>query len=261
MIHSGLVSITFRQLSLREIVDLAVRAGLAGVEWGGDIHVPHGDLRRAREVRRMTQDAGLHVAAYGSYYRVEHDDPAPFERVLATAVELGAPAVRVWAGTRGSVEADAAYRAETVALSRRIADVAARAGVAVAYEFHAGTLTDTNASARNLLETVAHDNVKSYWQPPRGSEVAYNLDGLDAVLPWLLHVHVFSWGATGERLPLAAGEEGWMQYLRKIASSGRDHFAMLEFVQDDAPESFVRDAATLKRWLALVDSSEESLVD
>lgn len=253
MIHSGLVSITFRQLSPREIVDLVVRAGLAGIEWGGDIHVPHGDLRRAREMRRMTQDAGLQVAAYGSYYRVERDDPAPFEPVLATAVELGAPVVRVWAGTRGSAEADAAYRAGVVALSRRIADVAVSAGVTVAYEFHAGTLTDTNDSARNLLEAVAHDNVKSYWQPPRGSEVAYNLDGLDAVFPWLLHAHVFSWGAAGERLPLVDGEAGWMQYLRKIASSGRDHFAMLEFVQDDAPESFLRDAATLKQWLALVN--------
>jgi sugar phosphate isomerase/epimerase len=253
MIYSGLVSITFRQLSPREIVDLVVRAGLTGIEWGGDIHVPHGDLQRAREVRRMTQDAGLAVAAYGSYYRVERDDPAPFDSVLATAVELGAPAVRVWAGTRGSADADAAYRAEVVDLSLRIADMAAGECVAVAYEFHAGTLTDTNASARNLLETVAHDNIKSYWQPPRGSEVACNLDGLDAILPWLLHVHVFSWGATGERLPLAAGEEGWMQYLRKIASSGRDHFSMLEFVQDDAPESFLRDAIMLKQWLALVN--------
>ncbi|MFL7793458.1 MAG: sugar phosphate isomerase/epimerase family protein [Anaerolineae bacterium] len=253
MIHSGLVSITFRQLSPREIVDLVVKAGLEGIEWGGDIHVPHGDLLRAREVRRMTQEAGLAVAAYGSYYRVERDDPVPFDSVLATAVELGTPAVRVWAGTRGSAEADAAYRAEVIDLSRRIADMAAGAGVTVAYEFHDGTLTDTNTSARDLLEAVAHENVKSYWQPPRGSAVAYNLDGLDAVLPWLLHAHVFSWGATGERLPLADGEMGWMQYLRKIASSGRDHFAMLEFVQDDAPESFLRDAITLKQWLALVN--------
>ena len=253
MIHSGLVSITFRQLSPREIIDLVVQAGLEGIEWGGDIHIPHGDLRRAREVRQMMQEAGLVVAAYGSYYRVERDDPVPFDSVLATAVELGAPAVRVWAGTRGSVEADAAYCAEVVELSRRIADMAAGAGVTVAYEFHDGTLTDTNTSARDLLEAVAHENVKSYWQPPRGSAVAYNLDGLDAVLPWLLHAHVFSWGATGERLPLADGEMGWMQYLRKIASSGRDHFAMLEFVQDDAPESFLRDAITLKQWLALVN--------
>jgi hypothetical protein len=48
-----------------------------------------------------------------------------------------------------------------------------------------------------------------------------------------------------------------MQYLRKVASSGRDHFAMLEFVQDDAPESFLRDAVVLKKWLARVNSSEE----
>ena len=51
----GLVSITFRALAPREIVDLAARARLAGIEWGGDIHVPHGDLQRAGEAGRMTR--------------------------------------------------------------------------------------------------------------------------------------------------------------------------------------------------------------
>ena len=89
MIHPGLVSVTFRQLAPRTIVDLVAEAGLWGIEWGGDVHAPVGDLHIAREVRAMTLDAGLAVAAYGSYFRFRPDDS--FERVLETAIALGAP--------------------------------------------------------------------------------------------------------------------------------------------------------------------------
>ena len=40
MIRGGLVSITFRKLSPRAIIDLVTRANLIGIEWGGDVHVP-----------------------------------------------------------------------------------------------------------------------------------------------------------------------------------------------------------------------------
>jgi 3-dehydroshikimate dehydratase len=253
MIHSGLVSITFRQRAPAEVIKLVAQAGLEGIEWGGDIHVPHGDLAQARAVRQMTADAGLKVAAYGSYYRVGHREPLSFEAVLETAVELGAPSIRVWAGKQGSDTADDAYRRTVVEESRRIADLAQVAGLPVAYEFHKNTLTDSNAAARDLLEAVAHENIKSYWQPPRGSTVDYNLAGLDEVGPWLLNVHVFNWHiSTGERLALAGGRNAWLRYLRKIASANHDPFAMIEFVVDDAPESFSQDAATLLEWLSLI---------
>ena len=70
MIRGGLVSITFRKLSARAIIELVTRADLTGIEWGGDVHVPHGEINTAREIAQMTQAAGLLVAAYGSYYRV-----------------------------------------------------------------------------------------------------------------------------------------------------------------------------------------------
>jgi sugar phosphate isomerase/epimerase len=255
MIRSALVSITFRQLSPREIVDLVAQVGLDGVEWGGDVHVPHGNLSQAREVRYMTEDAGLQVSAYGSYYRVGHEEPCLFEAVLDTAVALGTPTVRVWAGKQGSGSADQAYWDQVVQTSRRIADLAAEAGVTVAYEYHGNTLTDTNASAEKLLQDVAHPNCKSYWQPPRGATIESCLEGLDAILPWLLHVHVFSWrerteGGPVERLPLVAGEDAWAHFMERIASVGHECFAEIEFVQNDAPQSFVRDAATLLEWLA-----------
>jgi sugar phosphate isomerase/epimerase len=263
MIYGGLVSITFRMLTPREIVGLVADSGLQGIEWGGDVHVPHGNVERAREVRAMTEDAGLCVPAYGSYYRVGHQEPCPFEDVLQSAVALGTPIVRVWAGKTGTDGADDAYWERVVADSRRIGDLAAEAGVTVVYEFHGGTLTDTNASARRLLERVGRKNVRSYWQPPRGASTATCLEGLDMIMPWLTHVHVFSWREPEQhgpaiRLPLAAGERAWSHFLPRIASSGRDCFAEIEFVRGDNPAQFLEDASVLKQWLARANQSNGS---
>ena len=257
MIRGGLVSITFRKLNSREIVDLMTRTNLVGIEWGGDVHVPHGEIALARDVAQMTRDAGLLVAAYGSYYRVgvSEADGLAFERVLESAMALGAPTVRVWAGNRGSADADASYRAAVIDDARRIAVLAHAAGITVSFEYHRNTLTDTNASAHRLLEEVGHPNVRTYWQPPVAMSPAECLEGLDAVSGYLSNAHVFQWiatspTATADRRPLAEGGEVWRQYLERIAATDRDHFALIEFVRDDAPEQFLADARALSVWLA-----------
>jgi len=253
MIRSGLVSITFRQLAPPAIVALVAQAGLDAIEWGGDVHAPHGDVAQARLVRQMTEEAGLAVAAYGSYYRVGHND-VPFADVLESAVALGAPTIRVWAGKAGSAQADEAYRAQVIEDSRVIGDLAQGAGITVAYEYHGNTLTDTRESALRLLETVDHPNLKTYWQPPGGATLETNLAGLREILPWLVNVHVFSWrdvDGQRERMPLAAQADDWAQYLAQVATTGREHYAMLEFVRDDDPQHFLTDAETLKQWLKI----------
>lgn len=258
MLHSGLVSVTFRKLSPGEIVALVRKAGLRGIEWGGDIHVPHGDVARAREVGELTTEAGLAVAAYGSYYKAGHSEAAGlrFDAVLESAVELGAPTIRVWAGAAGSAATDENTRWRVITDLRRIAELAAKVGVRVAAEFHGGTLTDTNASTNQLLVEVDHPNFYSYWQPLMDRDDAEAAAGLTAILPRLAHLHVYQWRLVEqkyERLALAVGAARWADFLRLADTApalpgGR--YAMLEFVENDAPESFLRDAPVLKAWLA-----------
>ncbi len=251
MISSGLVSVTFRKLSPAEIVDLVRQAGLNCIEWGGDIHVPHGDCVRAREVRQRTLAAGLTVAAYGSYYQLHKSEAAglPFAAVLETAIALGALTIRVWAGALGSATADAAHRAAVAADARRIADLAQAAGIAVTSEYHGGTLTDTDASAQQFLRETPHANFWTGWQPHPGGTVAANLAGLQAILPRLTTVHCYHW-VNHDRRPLAEGVDSWRQYFAAVQSSGRPHSALLEFVAGDDPVNFLRDAATLRQLLA-----------
>jgi len=264
MIHTGLCSISFRELKPREIVDIVCQAALEGIEWGGDVHVCPGDTACAREVRDMTEDAGLRVASYGSYYRVAASEAegVSFDSVLETAVALGAPDVRVWAGDCGSAEADEACRRQVVSETRRIADVAAREGVTVCYEFHGGSLADTNDSTKALLEEIGHENVRTYWQPALGQTVQYRIEGLEALLPWLANLHVFHWQGIEPRvrLPLADGEEEWMQYLSRTRSTGRNHYALMEFARDDRPELLLEDARVLKRWQEAVNGAGDTTI-
>ena len=192
MFLPGLVSITFRQLSVAEIIALVTQAGLAAVEWGGDIHAPHGDEAQARAIARMDSDAGLRVAAYGSYYHVGHPETGPFEAVLASAAALGAPLIRVWAGRQGSGSADESYFQKIVADSRRIADLAQAEQIGIVFEFHGNTLTDTNAAALRLLQaagpcqcafTVAAAPLRSAGQQPGRIGGAAALAGKSACFP------------------------------------------------------------------------------
>lgn len=253
MIWPGLVSITFRALAPAAIVALVRDAGLRGIEWGGDIHVPHGNLPRAREVRELTAQAGLTTAAYGSYYRAAQSEAQglAFASVLETALALGAPVIRVWAGPAGSAAASPQLRAQVAADLRRIAALAAAARVGVSLEFHNGTLTDTAESTARLLAEVDHRNLSTYWQPPLHLDPAACLADLRRLLLRLTHVHVFEWRpGTTDRLPLAAGAERWRSFLELAADAPGDRYAMLEYVEGDAPANFRRDAATLKSLLS-----------
>ena len=263
-LRPGLVSVTFRQLTPAVILDLAARVGLEGIEWGGDVHVPHGELDTAREVRRLTQEAGLQVAAYGSYYRVGHSESEglSFERVLETAGELSAPLVRVWAGQRAAVDDN--YLSHVATDARRIADMAQTAGIRVACEWHEGTLTQTPEGALRLLHESAHPNLRLLWQPVDWLEkspsetIEANLAGLRLAMPYLENLHVFHWKTQGQqtqRCALREGESMWNPYLKCLAEcpaqggAAHERWLLLEFVRDHNPAVLAEDALTLRQWL------------
>jgi 3-dehydroshikimate dehydratase len=247
----GLVSVTFRQLTPEEIIRAAQEAGLAVIEWGGDVHVPPGDHKRARTVSALTHEAGLETACYGSYYRVGHDGEngkPSFATVLETAVALGAPCIRVWAGTRGSAESDETYFNHVCADALRIADLAAGRGLRIAFEFHDGTIHDTAPAAKKFLAALPHLNIFSLWQPLHSLNHDQRRQSLEAIMPRLAHVHVFHWlpGDQIDRRPLAEGCEAWREWFSIIHAAGKFPDALLEFVRGDAPEALPADAAALR---------------
>jgi len=250
--QTGLVSVTFRKESPERLIEWVREAGLDGIEWGGDVHVPSGDLETANRIGLATRQAGLAVLAYGSYYRCEPtaDPSTDFQPVLDTALHLGAPLIRVWPGTLGSADLTPDGRRNLVQHSRIIASMAAEKGMVVASEYHGGTVTDTPESALRFLQEVGHRNYRTLWQPHNGMPFTEALASLQAILPYLANVHVFHWWpSAGERHPLVAGEERWREYLAKIRSLAGEHACLLEFVKGDDAAQFFEDARTLRSWL------------
>ncbi len=255
--RTGLVSITFRKLSPAALIEKAAACGLTCLEWGGDIHVPPGDLANAREVGRLTRQRNLVVRAYGSYFVLGQSEREglSFASVLETAIALGAPVIRVWAGKKGSADADEAHRKTIEHEALRLADMAHREGVSIAYEFHGGSLTDTASSARALLDATAHPAIFTLWQPPNGRSEEECLESLSLVVDRLSHVHAFHWWpAAGHRLPLAEGAERWRRYLSLMCESGKNPDVLLEFVPGDDPEILGREAETLRGLLENPDA-------
>ncbi|WP_327003241.1 sugar phosphate isomerase/epimerase [Dactylosporangium sp. NBC_01737] len=234
-----------RQLDATGVLEVAAAAGLACVEWGADRHVPPGDPRTAADVRRRGLDLGVAVASYGSYFRAGPDDPADFGAVLAAAVALGAPRIRIWAGVTGSAGATADQRGSVVAGARSAVARAADAGVQVAFEFHGGTLTDAVPSTLDLLD---ESGAATYWQPPVGMPDDLALAGLAQILDRVAAVHAFSWWPRQERRPLLAREALWRGAFSLLRSHDID--CLLEFVPGDDPAAVAGEAAALRRLAA-----------
>lgn len=249
----GLCSITFRKLEPEAVVRLAAETSLAGIEWGGDIHVPPGDVRTATRVGRITREAGLAVSSYGSYLAPPDASPAEVEATLDAAEALGAPHLRIWPGSRNRPSAgySAPERREAVRAIERIGEAAARRNLTVGLEYHPDSLTDDLASATDLVAEVRSPNVFLYWQPAPGLALDAALAEIGAIGREICHLHVFAWDRERNRYPLEAKAGDWRRCLAAVPERRwlKPSFAMLEFVGDDDPETFRRDAATLRALL------------
>ncbi|WP_420179190.1 sugar phosphate isomerase/epimerase family protein [Paenarthrobacter sp. TA1.8] len=237
----GICSVTLRSQGIDDVVRISSDAGLAGIEWGTDVHVS--DSESAAHAKEATVAAGLSVLSLGSYYRCGAFED--FGRALDLATGLGAPRIRVWAGELGSAGANEDHWDAVVQDTRRIADLAAARGIAIAFEYHGNTLTDSPATTLDLLNRVNHPNVGTYWQPAVGLSDKQALESLHEVLPHLAGVHCFSWGPEAERFPLRNRKLLWQTVTDVLRGNGKDMDIMLEFVEDDLPENVLNDAAFL----------------
>lgn len=253
----GLVSISFREISNEKIVELVSDAGLSGIEWGGDRHVPHGDIGIARRTRQSTLDAGLEVAAYGSYYRFDEcfedvtESGPEFDQVLDTASALGAPSIRVWAGRKDADALSDLESGRVVERAREIGEAAAKQSIRIDFEFHENTLTHTNESTACLLDRVNHPNVWTLWQPALQVGHAYRKSGLQSLVNRVSNIHCnyFGENAWPDQLELSDGASEWADYLEVVRQSCRNRWILIEHVKDHSEENFRKDAATLKDWL------------
>lgn len=248
MLKSGLVSITFRNKTVREICSLCLKANLSVIEWGGDVHVPPRG-GKAKETLRMTLDHGLEISSYGSYFRLG-EDMDDFLFNLEEACLLKAPVIRVWAGRKGSREYKEDERRFLTDELMKISEKAHLSGVSVALEYHPNTLTDHPDSVKKLLLDTSGEAYSPlfYWQPRWDWTEKQTLSALSDLQDRLSHIHVFAWEHTENRIlrkPISEGKT----LLTSALSIKKDGCALIEFVKDDSDEMLLKDAETINKWI------------
>ena len=237
---TGLVSVTFRKKSPREIAELVRKAGLDGIEWGSDVHAV--SPAAAKEIKNMMD--GLEIFSLGSYYRA--GEGQDFERVLDIACTLDAPNIRIWAGTVDGRDADEEQWERVLKDAKKAALMARAAGKTISFEYHQGTLTSLQKNALRLIRDIGEDNVFLYWQPLDCDPEETKTDDIMETVreKKLMNLHVYQWEG-GIRMPLIKGEERWKPWIRAAAPFSTA--ALIEFVRDDDADQFLKDAEVLKR--------------
>ena len=67
MYQLGLVSISFRSLTPRQLAEAVVAAGLKCIEWGSDVHAPCDNPERLQEIVALQKEFGI------TYLFISHD--------------------------------------------------------------------------------------------------------------------------------------------------------------------------------------------
>lgn len=236
----GLCSVTFRDKSVDEIVDIAVENGLNFIEWGADIHLPPGDFGKAERVKKICNKNNI-LCSYGSYFKYKEDDD--INLILETAEVLGAKDIRIWAKRISSKDISTLEYEKFIRISKKICDKAKKKNININFENHRKTLTDTTKSAEKLLKDIDKENLYMYWQPQAGDDRNERIEAIELLKDKISNVHVFNWDDEFNRYPLKEARDEWKSYVEKL---GDDRAYLLEFVKDDSIEQFREDAKVLK---------------
>lgn len=243
----GLTSVTFRGLSIEEIIKISANLGLTCIEWGSDVHIKPDDQEAIAQVMKFSKQYQIQIASYGSYYKLCQglDPKQDFQKILSTAIQLEAPVIRVWAGRTASKEVDKQYYKSAAEELQMLCDMAKEHNIQIGLEYHRKSLTDTSESTLKLIELTNRDNLYTYWQVNPELSVEQNIQEIKEILPYLLYVHVFCWQADNSRLLLEDGVTDWQQYINLLG----ERTYLFEFVLDDSLSNLKKDVMTMKGLL------------
>ena len=240
--RTGLVSVSFRGHSPREILCAMKGAGLSLIEWGSDVHAPCHDVARLNELVALMNEFGVRCCSYGTYFRLGQTPIGELEAYILAAKTLGTDTLRLWCGTKSGADMTSDETLSLLADCRAAAEIAERHGVTLCTECHRGTFTERPEDALWLMQEVDSPHFRTYWQPFQHREVEQNLAYLRDLAPYVTHLHVFQWkGAARYSLSEGAGE--WQGYLALLEGS---HTLLLEFMPDDKLETLPAEASALR---------------
>ena len=240
--HLGLVSVSFRDHTPKEILEEMKRVGLSHIEWGSDVHAPHGDLARLEEIAALQKTYGITCSSYGTYFRLGETPLSELGAYIDAAKILGTNVLRLWCGAKSGADMTDMERSDLLSQCKAATAIAEASGVTLCMECHKKTFTEQADDAVWLMEAINSPHFRMYWQPFQWVDARENIKNARVIAPFAEHIHVFHWRGK-LRLPLRDAISEWQQYLAAFTTP---RTLLLEFMPDDDIATLPKEAEALK---------------
>ena len=238
MFKTGLVSVSFRKYSPKEILTAMNKAGLLFIEWGSDFHCPPD---KANDIAKLQKEFDITCCSYGTYFKIGVTPTDEIYDYISAAKILGTDILRLWCGNKNSEDYSQKEKEELFSECKTLAKIAKENGVTLCMECHIKTYTNTKESALQLMQTVDSEHFKMYWQPNQYNSENENIEYAKLLSPYTDHIHVFNWKQK-EKYPLIQAKDIWKEYLKHF----KDKILLLEFMPDGKIESLKTEADALR---------------
>lgn len=247
MIETGFTSTTFRPIKdKRKIVDIAVRANVHFIEWGGDIHVK--SEKDAYEAQEICSANNIKISSYGSYYNVGSRDKSEFEKICTITSAMGADTIRVWLGNKGSNKTTKDERKELLEDAHRICRTAKEYSLKVAPECHPGTFNDNTDAFLDFAKELDEDNFRTYFQSLYRN-LSYDMDRINRTLEYTDNVHISFSECSRMQILHKQNKDFIPLILGKYKDTGFKGRILLEYTYFSLPSMLIHDMSELKARL------------
>jgi sugar phosphate isomerase/epimerase len=246
MFKTGVVSVSFRQLSVDEVIRCTKEAGLSHIEWGSDVHAPYDDPEKLAYIAKAQEEAGIVCPSYGTYFKLGVDDVELLHGYSRAARTLGTDVLRLWCGNKNYTDLTPEEREFMLSECKKAAKIAEEEGVVLCMECHQKSFTNVLEGALDLMRSVNSPAFRMYWQPSTKDSVEYNLEYARGIKDYVDTIHVFYY-KDGKKAYLAEGAEDWRKYLAVFSGNEK---LLLEFMPDGTPATLPGEAAALNSLAA-----------
>lgn len=239
----GLVSVSFRSLSTDEILDLMTENNLKYVEWGSDVHAPIDDEEKLKAISIAQKNKGIVCSSYGTYFRIGVNKTEEIYDYIRAAKILGTNILRLWCSDKSASVFSDEDKNNLFEECRTLSKIAEKEGVVLCMECHNNTFTDDAQSALSLMENVASESFRMYYQPNQYKTEEENIHYAKIIAPYTVNIHVFNWKGK-DKFPLNDGVEIWKEYLSHFDG---DKKLLLEFMPDGKAETLKSETKALEK--------------
>ena len=256
------MSFSCPELSLGELLALAVRLGYDGIEprmssghaHGLEFDAAPGYREEARDRAAQSEVALACIATSCRFADPETtaENIADAHRAVDLAGDVGCARIRVFGGRlpEGGAREEAVHRVAGALLD--VAPHAAERGVTVCMETHDAWCDPADVAA--VMEAVNHPAVAVNWDimhPVRtaGVSMAY---AFKTLRPWIRHVHFHDGVSRGDKLdlcPIGEGDIDHRQAVELLVKEGYPGYLSGEWINwSPCEEHLPRELATMKRY-------------